>query len=660
MNGNKRGLFVYLAAFIALASAIYAIMTYGQTYVHGDSAISIRFLNAVKASGNLYPKSWNGVNGEIYTFNTLPISMVTLSLIKNKPLARALSSAISFALACLGLVWLSKKLFKNNSWIFMLPMFCVFISSDNARDMNLLQAAYCPQMVAMTFVVGLFLALWLKEIKDKRWWLLHAFLVFLMLTGGKRFIAEYLLPLFFVLAFDLLIKVVSEKGKFEYKEATCKYCSVALAVAIPSILGILLNKYINTTRNMSANGNSVFSIAFDPATLLNNIKLTIYNAISIFRYRAEGNLVFNAIAIIVALFVCVILPLLQLVRIKALNEAESQFALFAFLHNGIMLAAIILCSLTTERYLLSVVYVCIILSGEYLYELYFNHSEMVKIIVTVAICLTTFAYSYNLLKVTVGWKDKLDAQVSVCQQLKDRGVTKVYATYWPGYPVEIYSDNEITVAGISLEAYGLKKYYWHVDDNVFKKKDGKACLLLTEEEESRIYQASEGADPIERMIGKPYERFTMNGAILFNNDEDYYYSSNLAAYVFDSDDVADTLIDGLHDGVLVPREMDFNSLGNRTDDEIYLGQGGILHGPYDTIQAGHYTVKINGKNLNVCGTDVTSQQSQESISFKVLSETEDCKEIDLVISTTVEDIQFYLTNDTDETAEFYNITVAKK
>ncbi|QFJ53948.1 hypothetical protein [Pseudobutyrivibrio xylanivorans] len=660
MKKNRSWMFIYFAAFIAAVSAIYTIMTYGQTYIHGDSAISIRFLNAVKATGNLYPKSWNGVNGEVYTFNTLPISLLMMTIIKNKPFARALSSAISFVLAGSGMIWLSKKLFKNNSWAFMLPVFCVFISSDNARDMNLYQAAYCPQMVALTFVVGIFLGLWSDELKSKKWWAVHFILLLLMLTGGKRFIAEYFLPMMFVLGMEFILYIISKDKRYTTKDLTHKYGVATAMIIVPFALGFLLNRYINISRNMSANGNSKFTISLNPESIILNIKLTVRNAITIFGYRADGNATFNAMAIIATGLICVVFPLMLLCYFKNMEKFECLYVLFGFLHNAIMLAAVILCSQTSERYVLSVVYVCIVLSGCYLYRVFTKKKIVINIFIVVALFLITMTYSLNLLKVTVGWKDKLNAQESVCQQLLDKGVTKVYATYWPGYPLEIYSDGKLTVAGVSPAKLGLMKYYWHVDEHVFEKKEGKTCLLLTEAEDNGLVLDYYSGDPIDRIIGLPYERFVINDAYLFDNDIDKYYTTNLVVYVFENDDVADTLLDGTHDGVLVPREMDFNDLGVRTPDVIYLTLGAIIHGPYDSLQAGHYTVRINGKNLNVCGTDVSSEQAQGNIAAQVVSESEDCKVIDLIITNTVEDIQFYLTNGTEETAEFYNITIEKQ
>ena len=169
-----------------------------------------------------------------------------------------------------------------------------------------------------------------------------------------------------------------------------------------------------------------------------------------------------------------------------------------------------------------------------------------------------------------------------------------------------------------------------MDDHVYEKTSGKSCLVLTKEENDALNLEYNNNDNIERIVGKKYEQFILNDVYLFNHYTDEYYTDDLIAYVFD-EDISERILDGTDDGLLIPREMDFNDLGERQEDKIYLTLGGVIHGPYANIDKGHYHVTIEGENLSICGAAVMSEQAQENIIYTVESINDKTIEIDLTI-----------------------------
>lgn len=78
---NKALKIICLLAFIA---ASYAIFTFGQTYIHSDSATPILLGKSIFRNKRLLPDSWNPANGELQIFSIVPFSEITSLLITTK------------------------------------------------------------------------------------------------------------------------------------------------------------------------------------------------------------------------------------------------------------------------------------------------------------------------------------------------------------------------------------------------------------------------------------------------------------------------------------------------------------------------------------------------------------------------------------------------
>ncbi|MBE5910024.1 hypothetical protein [Pseudobutyrivibrio sp.] len=635
--------------FFVLLVALYTIMTYGRTIVDSDYAISYRYYNAMQRTGSVYPETWNTSNGEIYSFNIFPLTLLFFAVIKNAVLARTVSSAVFLLLMCLGIIWLFKSYLKNSAWIIAIPVSVIFLCGKTARSMILFQGAYGSIVLAVTMCVGLFFDILLEQNNSKLKYIFFGLLLFLMTMGGIRYFVEYLAPIFAATVFlGFIDKRINKRiDKYYYKR------TMALTF-VPALLGYCLYKYIGVVRNMNYSGNSSPQIRLDISTIKENIICLWGNLINIFGYSNDNIGYIKFAYIVIAVVITIVIPLIQLIKIKKCSQKEQAFILFGLFHNAVIIMAILLCSMNEERYLLSCIFVNIIISANYIYKFLADKSRKIVSTAMVLFVVLCVYYSANLIKVSFDWKEKYEAVAQISIELMNRGIHSVYGTYWVAYPNEIYTNSQIKAAAVRISSASLVKFYGQTDDSVFDYKDGKSCLILTAKEFDD-YVNTYGVDPAEKLVGKPVEVFAMENECY----KELFGDTKLIIYVY-SDDICDRLTDGLRDGILSPLELDFNECGERTSEVITLLNGGIVHGPYATINPGDYIVKYEGEKLSECEYYVYSESNSTKVDFEVVEANDNTIIMNLSINGAVEDIQFYLVNNNDETVKLKSITVESR
>lgn len=352
---NKALKIICLLAFIA---ASYAIFTFGQTFIHSDSATPILLGKSIFRNKRLLPDSWNPANGELQIFSIVPFSEITSLIITNQSIARVLASFIVVVLSAAGMIYFSQKYFKDASWTISIPLFLVFLSSANTTDMILYQAAYTPVMISLTFCFALLMAARFSDEKlyQRKCYIIYFILLVLMSMNGVRYIAEHVLP---ILATLVLIDYYHEDIK-DIKKWIFTVARDCIAVLIPTAIGFGGYKLICKSHSMNDVVSGATAFADSLADIRENLFATIDNMISCFGYSSGASLVSvlgikNLISIIIFLLVCVVVPFLQTLHIKEENINVQAFYIFATVHNLIMLILSICCGKTVERYILSTV-----------------------------------------------------------------------------------------------------------------------------------------------------------------------------------------------------------------------------------------------------------------------------------------------------------------
>ena len=627
---------------------IYALFTYGMASIHSDSAISLRFYNSIRENNQLYPDTWLSANGEVYSFNTLVISLATFFLFGTTPLARIIASVISLLLACWSLYFFSKRYIKDDSWVISVPVIMLFLCSNNARDMLLYQTAYVFQIIALTVVFQLSYRILINNITSKGLIILHTIILYLMAMEGVRFIAEYVVPF----ACFLFIYIIINRRTLALKDIKRLIVKSFILGIVPLCLGFGAYKLICLTHNMNNTGASSLLFVQSINEFLNNIKATCVSFANVFGYSTDNHFALNIIACVLALLLCLIFPVLQLVELKKENDYEKNYVFFSVIHNVVMLGVVILAGKLNERYILSSVFIFVIISSHYVWKrISANKKNMIAFLFLFTIL--TCGFSLSLIMSTNGWKDIYDSEKLVCEELQEREITKGYASYWNAYTYEIYSNNEIRFGAIHVSPRQLQKYYWLVDENAFESNIGRSCIMLTQDENDNYSYA------VNLLLGPSVETFTIEDVYAFDFYNDCYTKTNMVVYVYD-EDVCDKLTNGLWDDICDVWEMDFNWIGTMTENSIILSQGGIVHGPYSYISEGKYSVKFEGEELVGCDVSAVSENTPEYVQQSVISIEEDCIEMIVDIDVGVDDIQFYLYNSMPDTeVVFYDVKIER-
>ena len=649
MNSKKCITFLKIGAALAVIVALYAALTYGQGVIHSDSSATNRILYSMRESGGFYPKTWNFYNYELYAFTIQNIGAYVQFFIGDAIIARVVASALILIFAVFSIIWFSKKILEDESYLVSLPIMFVFMSDVNYRDMFLYQADYVIQVIVITLCYGMAYKIIKQNDKTIRYMTIHSFLLFLLMIGGLRYAAEYVLPFSFMLGVNGIFALIKKE-----KKTVLDYIkNYILFFVVPTGIGYTLYKYICYSRASHVLGNQVGSVNLDFSlkTIMHNTSYTFHNLFEVFGYTNDGALIKNVIAILIAVLIFVVLPVIQLIDIKKLSKEELDYTLFAVFHNIIMLSVIILGSKTYERYLFTSIFAAALISANCVSRRLLSKDDWKIYTVTGVILLLTVFYCVDLYASTGNWRYLVEKQKEQCQMLIDKGVTKVYASYWLAYPHETYSNNKIKAGALDLQPRSLQKNYILTDDGSFKPIKGKSAIVMTQKE------ADEFSNAMHVTVGQQDEDFIIKDAVVSNNEN--YFTSDLVVFVY-NEDIGDRLTDGFRDGLITIKDMDFNWYGTMTDKAYVLGENGMVHGPYSFLEKGHYELKIEGKNLVGCNCAVISDLAQDCISFTVTDIQEDYIKMDLHLSGGIEDLQVYLSNPMpDKTAEFYDIRVKK-
>ena len=649
MARNTYATVMKICSAVAVICAIYAALTYGQGVIHSDSAVTNRLFYSMKASGGFYPKTWNFYNYELYAFTVQNIGAYIQFIINNTIAARVITSALLLLLACYSLVWFSKNILGDISYVVTLPVIFIFMSDVNYRDMFLYQADYVIQVLVLTLCYGMADRIIIKQEKSLKYIIIHSILLFLLMLGGMRYGAEYVLPFSSMVGANWLYHLFKKENKTVIA-LTKRYL---LLFGVPTAVGLLLYKIVCHSRASHILGNQVgtLDLDFSIKSIAMNTHITIFNVLKVFGYTPSGLLIKNVFAIILAVVLFFVLPVVQLIDVKKLKEEELNYTIFALAHNAVLIGVIILGAKTYERYLFTSIFAAVIVSANCLNRRLLKNTGIIKYILgALFICLTLF-YSIELIRDTSNWKQIVAKQEEACQFLLDKGVNKVYASYWIAYPYEIYSNNKIKAGAIDLKNKVLHKNYILTDDGSFNTDKGKSAIVMTEDEANQFISAMHST------VGKNYKRYIIKDAIVSNNEN--YIKSNVIAYIF-NEDVGDKLTDGFRDGRLDIKEMEYNDPVIKKKNLLILPNNGLVHGPYSFLEQGHYSLRIEGKGLLGSNCAITSEIAQDSISYTITAREDDHVDIDLVLVGGIEDLQVCLSNLTpDKAVNFYDVKVTK-
>ena len=666
-------LLLFFGLLITFVAVIYSIFTYGISHITSDVATSYILSKSIIENGSLLPKTWNSANGEIWFFNGEMMALPFNLLVANKPLARMLGSLTTVAITVIGVIWSSKRLFRSRVYLLIIPIFLLFLGNPLARDNDLYQVAYTFRMLWIIFCPTLLYEQLNDKYSSRKSRIVSAILLVVILCGmmvrGTRYLAEQTAPLVLTLVTYIYIyqrNWTETKSGFQEHIKLIRYTlRLILLVVVPSALGFGFYKYLSISRNLNEsverNGLQFVDSIND---VYNNSISTITNIFECFGF--SGNVSFislsglcNFITLFAGVLICFVVPILQIVRFKEESKAVRFYTIYAVCHNAILLLIIICGAKLRLPWLLSTIFVNIVLSGRYIYQRWFEKYEL-KLLLSICVIIAILLEALSLIKYSGNWKEQYDSQRNLAHEIISHGLEKGYASFWNSYSTEVYTDGKVEFAEVEIEQNGNNKaWYWLVDNNRYTSNYDSSFLMLSEKENQ------EQSGYIIDNFGQPSDMFVVPN--VYEYDEfasgDGYGYTNMYIYVFDYD-LATRINNGCHDGVVQSHEMSFNYCGEINDDGSYtLYNGGIVQGPYSDIQKGEYTITIEGQGLEKADFEIVdageSDDTVGCIDYKLLSENDESLTYSLKIEKRIDTIDFRLLNNTESSVIIRDILVEK-
>jgi hypothetical protein len=220
----------------------------------------------------------------------------------------------------------------------------------------------------------------------------------------------------------------------------------------------------------------------------------------------------NVIAFFLCIFLLIIFPIAQLFFIKKENNGTLFFVIFTIIHNCLFFVLAVFCGKTEGRWLLTSIYLCILLSAHFIFKNLLDKS-MVSAITMILLCIIFLSNCFFLIDSGKGWRETLNARRQFSKQLEDLNVTKGYATYWNAYATELYTDLNIRLGGVLVTNEQVECFRALVDTDVFIPSEQSTFLMLTQGETDTLGESI-------NVFGSPIYTCTIDGMNIFVYDYD--------------------------------------------------------------------------------------------------------------------------------------------
>ena len=482
--------------FFGLAIALYSALTYGQTVVHSDTAIATILAASQVKHGSMFPSTWNYGNGDVWVLGTNIATMPFMLILHDQSLARMLGTCLWILLACGSVFFMSRKLFGDSSWKIIIPFSILFFTDPVSSDMILWEAAYTGMLIHLCVILALVWSLYstedIRNLHGQNKKLGELFFLAVLLiadtTAGTRYIGELVLPL--LITIPVLYLIESAGPAENAKETVRKLLPSILMLVIPSAIGFFCYKRISNTHNMNNTvyNAMVFSGGIDSWWKnFQNLVTHRFENCGIEMGVAVTSVVGlkNFVSVFFTITTSFVIPVLQAIRIRAEKKNVQFLCLFALVHNILIALLIVFMGKSNPRYMLSSQFLEIIISARYIYTYWIkeNKSALTRMLFISVIGMGVLINSAYYMKLSKGWREKLEQKKDFAAWLKSSGCKKGYATYWNAYTNEVYTDLGMRFGGVYLADKRPAPFLWLVDSDVFDYSENTAsCLLLDEKE----------------------------------------------------------------------------------------------------------------------------------------------------------------------------------
>lgn len=638
-----------LICLCCLGVVAYSIFTVGLTNVHSDAAAELTALDTIFRNKDLFPKDWVYGNGDINLMRNQIFLVIPMLLCKNWAVAKSVSALITIVLAAVALVLFGEKYTEDKFYLIAIPIILVGFSGIT-RDVVIYSGMYDSIIIYACIFIALLWKIY-SEKASKIEKVLWCILLTLVTIGGSRWIAEYTLP------FILTVLAVNYLDYLKGKSINIKRILISLVyVLIPSGVGLAIFGYVNSKCDFFFYNKSNLVLAEDLETLGKNIITTFKNFYICFGFTGDAPVVslrgFRSVtSLLLCTLVCIFVPCLQIRRFKEENSKTQFWLLYGAIHNLLIAIVVVLTDKDMEYYLISSIFVCIIISSRYIYVRWIKSNNLNCTLLIGLFLVAIVVECASLLKTSAGWKERYEGQKKIVSVLEGRGLTKGFAGFWNSFTQTAYSNGNIRMGAVKFEENFIYSNLLLEDKSVFIPDEEKTFLLLTEQEyvDYKFY--------IDCVLA-PCDYSEIISDIPLYNFEEKEWDNHCDLYLMEYNyDIATKINNGILDGVIYTNEMIPSGAFEVKDEEVILSQGGILYGPFNIMYAGNHVLKIVGDNVQDLSYSITC--SGDSVVIPSVENSRENNELILAIDVeqNTDDFSIKLVNEKESEVTIEKIEI---
>jgi len=629
------------------------IFTGANIIFNSDTATANLLAKEQMEVDQFFPRNWTYAQ-DIWTF-FLNIPMIFLSgFMKNQLMLRSTAVLIQTVFFATILMFFSRKILKNNSWILYCAILFTGMSEYYLENM-FGQAAYGYNSIWILLLLMFGLLSIDENIKIKKKSLfIFAILIFISSIGGVRFIGSFLVP--FILSVCLVYYLDNQNL---LKEDTIKhflnFIKWVVIVLVASTAGLMVFLYLTNICGYNAGlANPEIYSGYEYENIINSAKMLLPSFwilmgfdMSVPLFSIQG--IFSIVKMAATIAFIFIFPLLLTFKYKTLSVSVKRlicFSWFSFIITTILFVFTpIMVNILSCRYFQFTVVLQLIISCYYIYNYMLKKNFLTTLISMIAILLFICGSLFGLVKASQNEEEALQPTYDLIEVLRQKGLAFGYASYWDAYRLSVFADfnPEIvaTVGNPICPMYHLCSSRWYTEE-YYK---GKTFLML--DEENYNYFTSDGK--LEKQFGKEMEFFQYNNYYFFVYD--YNISSRFANKVMLAGEKRKLIENMCYN--------EFVEVNN--DTSLNAKKNGIIYGPYISLQNGNYVLNIdvnfvdNGKNPLL---KVTSNGGTEII--KEVELKNGVQNINLSFEKDIDGIEFTISNDSWESILLKQIFIEKQ
>ncbi|MCH5203853.1 MAG: hypothetical protein J1F03_03840 [Oscillospiraceae bacterium] len=522
---------LFLICIICITIRSVYIFTGSIEYFTSDSAAYNILGREENLTGTLYPEDWNNATA-MFGFGPNVLIWAFSNFITDQMVLKNLSFFIFYLFLIASIVYVSKAIFKNRSYLVAVPIISIGFSAVYS-DM-LLHIQYIVGGIVSVVLPSLFLSSF-SENKTKRTVSLILFFVMYSLYAHNSVLILQQVTLPLIAAAILYVLLNSYKDKSIDFRKYKNMIIVTVGFGVLAMVNLLLYKKVFEPEELRHSYNSVITVFMQPNSVLNNISIFIQSVLHLFGFSYGENLLSFAgaaglIKVLCAVLLLIYFPIRLVKKYREQSDKMQIFILYTLVHVG---EIIVIASMGTipdyiggARYLITSACLLAVLGSNYIYNYILKETNVLSYASLIVCCGYLALGAFPLIQASSNYKNILNSKKDISDFLCENDLVYGYASFWNAGNNSVLSDFKVQINPVIINDQAIDPYYWLCIGRYFDPEtySGESFLLLTKQE------ADSFVDSLEyKKLGTPDNILQHNGYVV------YVYPYNISVNNFNGE-----------------------------------------------------------------------------------------------------------------------------